>query len=61
MPDVLTAAAGYINQIATVKIAEPVEVKPGVVEALHKVAKRARDKLNGMHLHSSPFSSSQTA
>ena len=48
MPDVLAAAAGYINQIATLEIPEPVEVKPGVVEALNKEAERARNKLNGM-------------
>ena len=55
MPDALTAAADFIDQCSKVEMNEPLEIKPGVVEALKKAADRARNELDGMNTLSSRF------
>ena len=47
MPEALSAAAGYLRQIAEVKDDDPIEIKPVLLERLESAAQGAKKEMSG--------------
>ena len=47
MPAILEATCGFLHQLPDVDDKDPIEVPPGLVQALDNAAKEAKEELQG--------------